>query len=130
MAAQDRDLPEGTMMAEDQVARIYAELSEGFGEAERRLQAKGNLIYIPIAEVIQRLNTVLGVNAWSYEVRHLEHHAQEVPDFVVAHVRLTATIDGVVVQRDGVGGQKVNRTSKGNIIDLGDDHKGAVSDAL
>jgi hypothetical protein len=34
------------------------------------------------------------------------------------------------VTRDGIGGQKIKRTKNGDIVDLGDEMKGAVSDAL
>ena len=35
-----------------------------------------------------------------------------------------------MIARDGFGGQKIKRTKAGEIVDLGDEMKGAVSDAL
>ena len=46
-------------------------LSEPFpAEVERTLRKGGTtLTYIPVSEVIARLNNVLGVNGWSYSVK-------------------------------------------------------------
>lgn len=99
-------------------------------EAERVLNKGGTyLTYIPVSEVIARLNRVLGVQHWSFEVVNVHRDALD-PDFVIAHVRLSATIDGITVVKDGVGGQPVKRKKNGEIVDLGDEFKGAVSDAL
>lgn len=99
-------------------------------EVERTLKKGGTpLTYIPVSEVITRLNKVLGVDKWSSTILNCERDAHD-PDFIVAHVRLTAEIDGNFVTKDGVGGQKIKRTKNGDIVDLGDEFKGAVSDAL
>jgi hypothetical protein len=89
------------------------------------------LDYIPVSEVITRLNKVLGVLNWSHEVISVNRDPIS-PEFVTAHVRLTVirSEEGDRIIRDGVGGQKINMTKEGKIIDLGDDFKGAVSDAL
>ena len=116
---------------------MLAELSEPFPvEVERQLRKGGaTLTYIPVSEVITRLNKVLGVDMWSYEVMKVERDSLD-PEFVVAHVRLTATFiptneaPNLVVVREGIGGQKIKRTKSGDIVDLGDEFKGAVSDAL
>lgn len=115
--------------------RLLSELSEPFPqEVEKELRKGGAvLIYIPVSEVIARLNRVLGVMNWSSEIVRCERDALD-PDFVVAHVRLTAdTGHGYSygrVTKDGFGGQKIKRTKNGDIVDLGDEFKGAVSDAL
>jgi hypothetical protein len=103
-------------------------------EVERQLKKGGaSLTYIPVSEVITRLNKVLGFDGWSYEIIKCERDALD-PDFVVAHVRLTVLPpDGAqffIVNKDGFGGQKIKRTKNGDIVDLGDEMKGAVSDAL
>lgn len=99
-------------------------------EVERTLKKGGtSLIYIPVSEVITRLNKVLGADKWSSTIIQCERDQHD-PDFIVAHVRLTAEIDGNFVTKDGVGGQKVKRTKNGDIVDLGDEFKGAASDAL
>tara|TARA_B100000902_G_scaffold154129_3_gene150631 strand:- start:15574 stop:16221 length:648 start_codon:yes stop_codon:yes gene_type:complete len=112
-------------------------LSEPFPqEVERQLKKGGtSLTYIPVSEVITRLNKVLGVDMWSYTIERCERDALD-PDYIVAHVRLTATFvptndaPAITIVKDGVGGQKIKRTRNGDILDLGDEMKGAVSDAL
>jgi hypothetical protein len=113
--------------------RIQAELSEPFPpEMERELRKGGTtLVYIPVSEVIARLNRIFGIHGWSSEIIRCERDALD-PDFIVAHVRLNVHIDDNfrMVQKDGFGGQKIKRTKQGDIVDLGDEFKGAVSDAL
>lgn len=110
---------------------MYAHLYEAFPpEVERSLRKGGtSLTYIPVSEVITRLNKVFGVDKWDSIIVSCERDHHD-PDFIVAHVRLTATVDGSTVVKDGVGGQKIKRTKNGDIVDLGDEFKGAVSDAL
>ena len=112
---------------------MLRDLSEPFpSEVERTLKKGGaSLTYIPISEVIARLNRIFGINGWSSEIIKCERDALD-PDFIVAHVRLTARTDGewVITTHDGIGGQKIKRTKTGDIVDLGDEFKGAVSDAL
>jgi len=116
---------------------IFQELSEPFPkEVERQLRKGGtSLTYIPVSEVITRLNKVLGVDMWSYEIVSCARDAID-PDFIVAHVSLTATFvptndaPNITVVKHGIGGQKIKRTKSGDIVDLGDEMKGAVSDAL
>jgi hypothetical protein len=98
---------------------------------ERELR-KGSttLTYIPVSEVITRMNKVVGVDKWSSTVIRVERDAID-PDFIVAHVRVTVEfMDSTVVTKDGFGGQKIKRTKSGDIVDLGDEYKGAVSDAF
>jgi len=112
-------------------------LSEPFpSEVEKQLKKGGaSLTYIPVSEVITRLNKVLGVDMWSYEIIKCERDALD-PDYIVAHVRLSATFvptekaPNIIVTKDGIGGQKIKRTRNGDILDLGDEMKGAISDAL
>ena len=112
---------------------IQAELNEHFPkEVERQLKKGGTyLTYIPVSEVITRLNNVLGFDGWSYEIVKCERDALD-PEFIVAHVRLNVLgkDDFGHSFRDGFGGQKIKRTKAGDIVDLGDEFKGAVSDAL
>jgi hypothetical protein len=113
---------------------MHHDLSEQFPkEVERQLKKGGtSLTYIPVSEVINRLNKVLGFDAWSYEIIKCERDALD-PDFIVAHVRMTVYPSSdkfVSVVKDGFGGQKIKRTKNGDIVDLGDEFKGAVSDAL
>jgi hypothetical protein len=99
---------------------------------ERELRKGGaNLTYIPVSEVITRLNKVLGVDKWSFDIVSCQRDSRD-PDYIVAHVRITwHTSENVGwISRDGFGGQKIKRTKQGDIVDLGDEFKGAVSDAL
>jgi hypothetical protein len=114
---------------------IYPQLTEPFPREMEKILNKGGtaLTYIPVSEVITRLNKVLGVDKWSFKIVRCERDASD-PDFVVAHVRLewTPTVgeDFNIVTRDGFGGQKIKRTKQNQIVDLGDEFKGAISDAL
>jgi len=88
------------------------------------------LTYIPVSEVIARTNEVLGLN-WSYRTVSAERFTDEAGDWVVAHVEVTVVLaDGRTVTRDGYGGQDVSRMKNGKYVDLGNEYKGAVSDAL
>lgn len=119
------------------MSHMLVALSEPFDSSVERQLKKGgtSLTYIPVSEVISRLNRVLGVDMWSYEIISCARDALD-PDFVVAHVRLTATFvptneaPAIKIVKDGIGGQKIKRTKNGDIVDLGDEMKGAVSDAL
>ena len=119
------------------MSNMLTALSEPFdASVEKQLKKGGaSLTYIPVSEVITRLNRVLGVDMWSYEILSCTRDTLD-PDYVVAHVRLTATFvptndaPALTVTKDGIGGQKIKRTKNGDIVDLGDEMKGAVSDAL
>lgn len=116
---------------------LYIELSEPFApEMERTVSKSGrSLTYLPIAEVINKMNKVIGVGNWSSEVVSVGRDALD-PDWVIAHVRVTVTVphpqvnERIVATYDGVGGQQIKRKKTGEIVDLGDEFKGAVSDAL
>jgi recombination DNA repair RAD52 pathway protein len=122
-------------MTTNKIKEMQNDFNEPFPkEVERQLKKGGaSLTYIPVSEVITRLNKVLGFDGWSYEIIKCERDALD-PDFVVAHVRLTVyPANGeqfLIVNKDGFGGQKIKRTKNGDIVDLGDEMKGAVSDAL
>lgn len=119
------------------MSNMLTALSEPFDPSVEKQLKKGgaSLTYIPVSEVITRLNRVLGVDMWSYEILSCVRDSLD-PDYIVAHVRLTATFvptndaPALTVTKDGIGGQKIKRTKNGDIVDLGDEMKGAVSDAL
>lgn len=88
------------------------------------------LTYVPVSEVIQRLNDVLGMTGWSWEATRVWRDEVS-PDWVLATGRMTATIDGVTSTKSGEGGVKVKYLRDGvTLVDLGDEFKGAASDAL
>lgn len=109
-------------------------LSEPFPASKiKQVQQRGqSLDYIPVAEVISRMNSVLGTGNWSDTIETI--YRDEATDSVIAHVRVTATIDGHTCVADGVGGSDVKRyasgKNQGNAMGLGDDFKSAYSDAL
>jgi hypothetical protein len=87
------------------------------------------LTYVPVSEVIQRLNDVLGLTAWSWETDRVWRDEHD-PEWVIATGKLTATIDGVTATKAGEGGVRVKKMKSGEPVDLGDEFKGAASDAL
>ena len=110
-----------------------AALAEPFPvEMEKVLVKSGiSLVYLPISEVINRLNKVLGPESWSFDVNSVSRDQYD-NDEIIAHVTLSIDFgDGKMVSKDGIGGQSVKRAkSTGKPVDLGNDFKGAVSDAL
>lgn len=117
---------------------IMKQLADPFAPEMEKTMSKGGtrLTYIPVSEVINRLNKVLGIDRWSFEVISCNRDAMD-PEYIVAHIRFSwittdkyTNADGPVITRDGIGGQKIKRTKAGDIVDLGDEMKGAVSDAL
>jgi hypothetical protein len=111
----------------------YQQLSESFPpEMVRSVNKSGtNLLYIPVTEVTNRLNKVLGVGKWSREVIKCERDAIDT-DWIMAHVRITwlATDEHPAVSRDGIDAAKIMRTKQGQIVDLGDAYKSAESNAF
>lgn len=107
---------------------LYDRLSEPFPqEMERTVQKSGTrLTYLPVSEIINRMNRIFGPTGWSHEVISCWRDPSE-QEFVVAHVRVRLS-DGS--SHDGLGGVKIKRTKAGDIVDLGDEYKGAVSDGL
>lgn len=110
-----------------------AALAEPFPvEMEKTLVKSGvSLVYLPVSEVINRLNKVLGPESWSFTVISIERDQYD-NDEIIAHINLSIDFgDGKIVNKHGIGGQSVKRAkSTGKPIDLGNDFKGAVSDAL
>lgn len=107
---------------------MFERLSEPFPpEMERSVMKSGTrLVYLPISEIINRMNRIFGPTGWSHEVLSCHRDAID-PEWVVAHVRVSTTYGG---SHDGFGGGRIKRTKAGDIVDLGDEFKGAVSDAL
>ena len=85
--------------------------------------------FVSVNEVIARLNDVLGVENWTFEVISCER-SLEGGDNIIAHVRLSASINDKPLQRDAYGGAEVKAKKNGGLLDLGNDHKIAISDAL
>lgn len=114
----------------------YESLSKPFDDAVLRSVKKGgaNLTYVPIAEVIARVNRVLGPMSWSESSQIWRDSIN--PEWVIGHVTVTVEerADGdfrVSSTKEGWGGTKIKCLKDTNDpVDLGDDFKGAHSDAL
>jgi hypothetical protein len=100
-------------------------------EALRELKKQGtSLTYVPVSEVIARLNNVLGVENWNIVESDAWRDSSN-DDWVIAKVTLRAVINGVETTRIGWGGQQIKMKRDGSgPLDLGDEFKGASSDAL
>lgn len=110
-----------------QAARLAQEFSP---EAHREMEKGGQtLTYIPVSEVVTRMNNVLGVNGWNIVQSDVSRDEVE-EDWVIASCTIEAEIDGVVARRTGWGGQKIKQLRSGGPVDLGDEFKGAASDAF
>lgn len=114
---------------------IYEKLAKPFPkEVEGKYPKAGKTFtFIPVSEIVARLNNVLGVGVWSLTVVSCERDADE-REYIIAHVQITATIDGSFVTKDGFGGTTINRRKSsdglGSIEALENDYKTAISDAF
>ena len=106
---------------------LLAQLAAKFPKKIESSLSKGGkpLTYIPVSAVISRANEVLRLG-WSYQVMSV--HRDD--DWIIAHVRVTVVNGEGCSMRDGFGGQQIKHTRAGDILDLGHEYKGAVSDAL
>lgn len=117
-------------------SEFYDLLSEPFpAEMEREVQkGAARLIYIPISEVINRMNRIFGPLGWSHQVISCGRDSEN-PEWLIAHVRLNVRLtdtngEKVVTSHDGFGGVEIKRKKNGEPLDIGNDYKGAVSDAV
>ena len=110
---------------------VREELSKPFGPRQIRQLKKGgtSLDYVPIAEVIARLNAVLGTENWGEEDATVQRDPSN-PDWIVAKAVVWAEVDGKRTVKIGYGGQKIKEMKSGGPVDLGDEFKGAHSDAF
>ena len=100
---------------------LMAALAEPFPvEMEKTLVKSGvSLVYLPVSEVINRLNKVLGPESWSFTVISIERDQYD-NDEIIAHINLSIDFgDGKIVNKHGIGGQSVKRAkSTGKPITL------------
>lgn len=93
-------------------------------------KAGRKLTYVPVAEVIARLNQVLGVGNWSY---HAERYYRDEIDrnWIICEVEIQALVDGETCIRAGVGGYSTKMyTEENKGMDIADAYKSALSEAL
>ena len=113
-------------MGVDEEAPLYADLTAPF---EGYYTAEG--VFGPFLsgeQVASRLNHVLGVGKWMFAV--LSQSYDEHNDEIVVLGELRAWIDGQWITRQQFGGQKPNRRKSGEITSIGNDYKGAATDAM
>lgn len=116
-----------TSSTKTQADRLREDFPDG---ALRQLRKGGSTFtYVPASEVVARLNEVLGVAGWS-TVESDAWIDSNNADWVIAKYTIKATVDGDELVRTGWGGQKIKMSNSGGPLDLGDEFKGASSDAL
>jgi hypothetical protein len=120
---------------------LYVQLSEPFGSDMIRKHPSKGVAYAPGAEVVARLNRVLGVYGWEWlitarwtsgEIGTPETGVYPAWVMVEGVLSINDTFDPPrSVKVSGVGGQQVKMLSNGKgPVDLGDEWKGAATDAL
>ncbi len=118
---------EGDGMTEEtsQGKLLAAEFEETFTDNRGGI----SLTYITGEQVISRLNEVLGVGGWDFEIS--EHGVNEQADEVWVLASIRATVDGRLVTREQFGSQKIaRRRNDSSVIDFGFNLKSAGTDAL
>jgi hypothetical protein len=105
----------------------YRRLAEEFPDEQIGKLKKGGALldYISIAEAVNRMNLVVGVENWKFEIVRVFGDPRDASAILV-EVEVTAEINGKQVTRQAIGGHLV--PDKG--MELGDAYKSAVSDAL
>lgn len=106
----------------------YQKLTARCEPADHRTKPAGGreLTYVDGETIVSRLNDVLGYDGWSFEVGQINVLERE----VWATGRLTVYTGERTIVREQAGGQIINRTRAGEIVELGNDIKGAVTDCL
>ena len=103
---------------------VYAQLARRFAPEDHKL--KNGLTYVDGEMVISRLNEELGLGGWSFEVKDVKILENE----VWALGRMTVYGPDRNVVREQAGGQIINRKKSGEVIELANDIKGAITDCL
>lgn len=108
--------------------QTYQQLAARFPAESHKTKTIGGtaLTYVDGEMVVSRLNEALGYDGWSFEVRDIQVLELE----VWALGRITAYVGDRTVIREQAGGQIINRKRTGEIIELSNDIKGAVTDCL
>jgi len=106
----------------------YQQLAARFDPGDHRTKTISgrDLTYVDGETVVSRLNDVLGFDGWSFEVGQINVLEKEV--WVTG--RLTVYTGDRPVVREQAGGQIINRNKGGEVIELGNDIKGAMTDCL
>lgn len=114
-------------------------LAEAFPPDQLKVHPGKHLTYVPISEVVARLNRILGVGKWSTQLLDMTEYGivetpgGTYPKWICADVRLSGSLEsGAEFSYDGTGGQEVQFRNSGDKgpVDIGDNRKGAMSDAI
>lgn len=110
-------------------ASLYDRLAAPFEETHTDVRGGVTLTYITGEQCISRLNDVLGVDGWSFEIK--DQGINEAADECWAYGRLTLFFGERTIVKEQAGSQKVKRSRQsGQPLDIGFDLKGAATDAL
>lgn len=106
----------------------YQQLAQRFAAEDHKTRRLGGteITYVTGEMVTSRLNEVLGFDGWSFEVKDVKVLDNE----VWALGRMTVYSGERTIVREQAGGQIINRNRQGEIIELANDVKGAVTDTL
>lgn len=107
-------------------ASLAEQLAKPFEHTYTRNVGGVELTYVSSADVVERLNQVLGIDNWSFSI--LQHFRDD--DSIVVVGSLEAVVGSRVVTRQAFGSAQVKRKRDGNVLDLGNDYKAAATDAL
>jgi hypothetical protein len=115
--------------------KIREELAKPFSPDVLQTVNKGgtNLTYVPVAEVIARLNMVVGAGNWGDDTE--VWISSEHPDSIVGKSKVWIRIGEEVAEVTGHGGDTIKfygdkHKNAGKPLDLGDAYKTAASDAF
>ncbi len=111
-------------------SELYEALAAPFDQVHQRQGQGGRMVdYITGEQCVTRLNTILGVDRWSFRIKH--HEINEFAYMIVVCGELTVMTDEYTVIREQFGAQKIKMERDGGApLDIGDDYKAAATDAL
>lgn len=107
---------------------LYARLAAPFDYTFTDNRGGINLTYVTGEQVASRLNEILGVTGWSFQV--VAHGYIEDTDEEWCQGRLTVYGGVEPIIREQFGSQRRNRKRDGSHIEIGMDMKGATTDAM
>ncbi|MDQ4075235.1 MAG: RAD52 family DNA repair protein [Chloroflexota bacterium] len=130
MTVQNNQLDVPGALNEGQIA-ILTQRTPTYAIKQRQGRGGMTFSYVEHAWVTEKLNEAFGFN-WQWEVveYRLFPDDQDAQEVTVLGKLTVKTAGGDTVTKMQFGSSDVKRTKQGNIISIGDDLKGASSDAL
>ena len=109
--------------------QLYIKLAAPFDKTFKDQRGGIQIEYITGEQCVSRLNEVLGVFGWDFDI--VEHGINTEADEVWVRGKLTLNFSGYICTREQFGSQKIKRSrSTGQPLDIGFDLKGATTDCL